>query len=318
MATTALRPAATYRTGLYEWLTTTDHKKIGILYFFNSLLLFLHRRRPRPRRPHRAGPAGPPGDGRVHLQPDVHDARVGDDLLGRHPVPGGLRELPDAAHDRRARHGLPADQRPVVLAAAALGDHRDPGLPARRSRRRRAGRATARWPRTSSRPASGTDLWIIALLLVGTSSILGAVNFLVTIFKMRAPGMTLFRMPIFVWTILVTSVLVLMGTPVLTAALMMLYIDRNFGGSFFNTALAGRQRDPLAERLLVLQPPGRLHHDPAGDGDRQRGPSRPSAGSRSSATRRSSSPPPASAPSASPCGPTTCSRPARSTCRSSA
>jgi cytochrome c oxidase subunit 1 len=85
----------------------------------------------------------------------------------------------------------------------------------------------------------GTDLWIVALTLVGTSSILGAINFLVTIFKMRAPGMTLFRMPVFVWTIMVTSVLVLMGTPVLTSALIMLYIDRNFGGSFFNTALAG-------------------------------------------------------------------------------
>ena len=79
----------------------------------------------------------------------------------------------------------------------------------------------------------------MALTLVGTSSILGAINFLVTIFKMRAPGMTLFRMPVFVWTIMVTSVLVLMGTPVLTSALIMLYIDRNFGGSFFNTALAG-------------------------------------------------------------------------------
>ena len=76
----------------------------------------------------------------------------------------------------------------------------------------------------------GTDLWIIGLLLVGTSSILGAVNFLVTIFKMRAPGMTLFRMPIFVWTMLVTRVLVLMGTPVLTSALIMLFIDRNLGG----------------------------------------------------------------------------------------
>ena len=153
MATTALRPAATYRTGLYDWLTTTDHKKIGILYFFNSLLLFLRRRRPRPRRPHRAGPAGPPGDGRVDLQPDVHDARVGDDLLGRHPVPGGLRELPDAADDRGPGHGVPAHQRPVVLAAAAVGAHRDPRLPARRRRQRTAGRATARSPRTSSRRA---------------------------------------------------------------------------------------------------------------------------------------------------------------------
>ena len=131
----------------------------------------------------------------------------------------------------------------------------------------------------------GTDLWIIALLLVGTSSILGAINFLVTIFKMRAPGMTLFRMPIFVWTILVTSVLVLMGTPVLTAALLMLYIDRNFGGAFFNTALEGGNAILWQQRLLVLQPPGRLHHDPAGHGDRHRGHPDVLAASRSSATR---------------------------------
>ena len=56
-----------------------------------------------------------------------------------------------------------------------------------------------------SSPGTGQDLWIVALVLIGTSSILGAINFLVTIFKMRAPGMTLFRMPIMVWTVLVTS-----------------------------------------------------------------------------------------------------------------
>jgi cytochrome c oxidase subunit 1 len=80
---------------------------------------------------------------------------------------------------------------------------------------------------------TGTDLWIVGLILIGTSSILGAINFLVTIFKMRAPGMTLFRMPILVWTVLVTSVLAVMATPVLTSALMMLFIDRNYGGVFF-------------------------------------------------------------------------------------
>ena len=68
-----------------------------------------------------------------------------------------------------------------------------------------------------TRPGVGTDLWIIGLTLVGTASILGAVNFIATIFKMRAPGMTLFRMPIFVWTVLVTAVLILLATPVLTA-----------------------------------------------------------------------------------------------------
>ena len=85
----------------------------------------------------------------------------------------------------------------------------------------------------------GIDLWIVALLLVGTSSILGAVNFITTIFNMRAPGMTMFRMPLFTWTILVTSLLVLLATPVFTSALVMLLIDRNLGGSFFNPANGG-------------------------------------------------------------------------------
>ncbi|HEU4571763.1 MAG TPA: cytochrome c oxidase subunit I, partial [Candidatus Limnocylindrales bacterium] len=85
----------------------------------------------------------------------------------------------------------------------------------------------------------GEDLWILGLVLVGTSSILGAVNFLVTIFKMRAPGMTMFRMPILVWTVLVTAVLVLMATPVFTSALIMLFIDRNYGGHFFDPASGG-------------------------------------------------------------------------------
>jgi cytochrome c oxidase subunit 1 len=85
----------------------------------------------------------------------------------------------------------------------------------------------------------GIDLWIVALLLVGTASILGAVNFITTIFNMRAPGMTMFRMPLFTWTMLVTSLLVLLATPVFTSALVMLLLDRNLGGSFFNPANGG-------------------------------------------------------------------------------
>jgi cytochrome c oxidase subunit 1 len=80
----------------------------------------------------------------------------------------------------------------------------------------------------------GMDLWIIAVIILGISSTIGAANFLVTMFRMRAPGMTMFRMPIFCWTILVTAVLQLLATPVLAAALSMLFIDRNFGGSFFD------------------------------------------------------------------------------------
>src|SRR5207249_8972099 len=86
---------------------------------------------------------------------------------------------------------------------------------------------------------SGQDLWIMGLTLIGTSSILGGINFLVTIFKMRAPGMTMFRMPILVWTVLVTSILQVMATPVLASALIMLFIDRNYGGHFFDAGAVG-------------------------------------------------------------------------------
>ena len=85
----------------------------------------------------------------------------------------------------------------------------------------------------------GTDLWLIGLTLVGTASILGAVNLITTVFKMRAPGMTLFRMPIFVWTVLVTATLILLATPILTAGLIALFIDRNYGGHFFDPAAGG-------------------------------------------------------------------------------
>jgi cytochrome c oxidase subunit I len=108
------------------------------------------------------------------------------------------------------------------------------------------GAACAGWteyPTVSLQACGGStiaiDLWIAALLLVGTSSILGGVNFITTIFNMRAPGMSMFRMPLFSWTMLVTSLLVLLATPVFTAALVLLLIDRNLGGAFFDPAEGG-------------------------------------------------------------------------------
>ena len=88
-------------------------------------------------------------------------------------------------------------------------------------------------------PGAGGNLWIMGLLLSGVSGILGAVNFIATTFAMRAPGMTMFRMPIFVWNILVTSLLILLTFPVLTAALAMLFLDRTAGASFFDPAAGG-------------------------------------------------------------------------------
>jgi cytochrome c oxidase subunit 1 len=242
MATTVLTPAAsTYRSGLYEWLTTTDHKKIGILYVVNSFIFFIL--------------AGLLAMGvRTELAfpglQFVHDEGVYNQLFTMHgtvmiflfiiPILTGFGNYvvplqigaPDMAFPRINALSFWLLPLGGILMFSGFVT---------------GGAAAAGWtsysPLAQDRPlgmtGSGEDLWIVGLTLIGTASILGAVNFLVTIFKMRAPGMTLFRMPILVWTVLVTSVLNLMATPVLTSALIMLFIDRNYGGHFFDPSTGG-------------------------------------------------------------------------------
>ena len=237
MATHALTPAAgTYTRGrLYEWLTTTDHKKIGIMYVVNSFLFFLI-------------------GGVLALVVRSELALPGLQFLDEHVY--------NEAFTMHATFMLFLFVIPML---AGLGNYAVPlmiGAPDMAFPRINAlslwmlplagilllssfftgGSAVAGWtsypPLSLDGPlksaGSGEDLWIVGIILIGTSSILGGINFLVTIFKMRAPGMTLFRMPIMVWTILVTSVLVVMATPVITSALVMLFIDRNYGGHFFD------------------------------------------------------------------------------------
>src|SRR5215212_8441747 len=242
MATTTLTPAASaYRSGLYEWLTTTDHKKIGILYIVNSFLFFF------------IGGLLALGVRTELAQPGLqllHDELFYNQLFTMHgtvmiflfiiPMLAGFGNYvvplqigaPDMAFPRI--NALSFWMLPLGGVILLLGFVT-------------GGAAAAGWtsysPLAQDRPLASTgpgeDLWIMGLVLIGTSSILGAVNFLVTIFKMRAPGMTMFRMPILVWTVLVTSVLVLMATPVFTSALIMLFIDRNYGGHFFDPANGG-------------------------------------------------------------------------------
>src|SRR5581483_11906397 len=88
-------------------------------------------------------------------------------------------------------------------------------------------------------PYIGGDMWILGLAMSGFGTILGAVNFVTTIIGMRAPGMTLFRMPIFSWNVLLTSVLVLMVFPILAAALLALEADRKFGAHVFDPTNGG-------------------------------------------------------------------------------
>ena len=249
MAITEARPEAAAdaahgigprRHPIADWLTTTDHKKIGIMYLVNSyfwfavaglLAVFI-----------RAELAEPGtqffGEERYNQLFTMHGTTMIFLFIipilagfGNYIVPLQIGALDMAFPRVNALSFWMLPLAGITLYSSYL----------------LGGPADAGW--TQYAPLSegvgaqgnsiGIDLWIVALLLVGTASILGAVNFITTIFNMRAPGMTMFRMPLFTWTILVTSLLVLLATPVFTSALVMLLIDRNLGGSFFNPANGG-------------------------------------------------------------------------------
>jgi len=236
MATTTLpqaRPA--YRSRVYDWLTTVDHKKIGVMYIVMSfgffmiggvMALFIRSE------------LAVPG-----LQ-FVGEATY-NQLFGMHavtmiflfvmPMTTGLANYivplqigaADMAFPRinALSFWLVLSGGLMIMMAFAFG-----GAPVG---------WTMYAPLSVTEPATGVDLLILGLILAGTSSLLGAINFMVTIFRMRAPGMTLLRMPMFCWTTLVTSVLLVFSIPVVTAGLVMLFIDRNYGGGFFDPAQGG-------------------------------------------------------------------------------
>ncbi len=234
-------PPAPYRKGniLADWLSSTDHKIIGHLYLITSFFFFL------------AGGAMAMIMRAQLMGPDNHlvSDQVYNELFTMHGTimlllfatptfVGFANEImplqigsPDVAFPRLNLFSY---------YAFAFG-----GLILLFSFIAPGGSAAFGWyaysPLTSSlySPGVGGDLWIMGLVLSGFGTILSGVNFVTTICCMRAPGMTMFRMPLFTWTILVTSVLVLIAFPVLAAALLVLEIDRKLGAQVFSANSGG-------------------------------------------------------------------------------
>ena len=221
---------------LLDWLKTTDHKKIGILYLISSFSFF--------------------AVGGVFA------------LLMRTELaqPGTQIFQPHAYNQLFTLHGTLMIFLVIFPLLAGFGNYFVPlqigaldmafprinalsfwllpvgGLTILSGFFAKGGAAAAGWtgyPPLSEQLGTGQDLWIAGLIIVGTASILGGINFIVTILRMRAPGMTMMRMPVFTWSILATSLLVILAAPVLTAGLIMLFADRRLGTVFFDPSQAG-------------------------------------------------------------------------------
>ena len=228
--------------GIVHWLTTTDHKDIGILYLVTSLFMAVF---------------GGSFAGLLRAQLSATNLKVLN---------------PDLYNQFLSMHGTVMIFFVIIPALAGFGNYfvplligaRDMAFPKLNALSYwlvipaaglmfgsffvQGGAAQAGWTGyvpLASRQFSGTagvDMWILGLHLVGLSSILGAINFLVTIINMRAPGMGYFKMPLFVWTWFVNATLILFATPVLAGALTMALTDRAFGTGFFRPSEGG---DPL-------------------------------------------------------------------------
>jgi len=228
------------RAGWIDWVTTTDHKKIGILYLFTTTFFFL---------------VGGVEALLMRIQLGSPDSTFLD---------------PTTYNQLFTLHGTTMIFMVIVPIAAGFGNFLIPlmigardmafprlnmlswwlliagGLVLYGSIFWEAPQAgwTSYAPLSTSNflPGHGIDAWIVGLHLVGISSVLGAINFVATIHNMRAPGMTLSRMPLFVWTILIYSYLIIIALSSFAATLAMLLVDRQFDGTFFNTTEGG---DPL-------------------------------------------------------------------------
>src|SRR5438876_2726696 len=227
------------REGLLDWVTTTNHEKIGLLYIATTLVFFLL-------------------GGIIALLMRTELARPGLQFLSKSTynqlftihgttmiflfiAPMGL--------------GLANYFVPLQIGAPDMAFPRlnmlsywmllFGGLTIYASFLAPGGAAQTGWTfyaplsdRLGS-PGPGADMWIMGIVLVSTSSIMTAVNLMATIFMLRAPGMTMWRLSLFTWNMIITSLMILVAFPPLAGALALVYVDRHFGGHFFTAAQGG-------------------------------------------------------------------------------
>jgi cytochrome c oxidase subunit I len=247
MATTTQAPPRVLQrpaeapTGLWSWLTTVDHKRIGILYGISSFIYFLI---------------------------GGLDALVVRLQLGK---PANELVNPDRYNGFVTMHATTMIFMALMPMSVALFNYIVPLQIGARDVAFPRLNAFSYWtfliggvtmslswlvnaepnigwygyaPLTSKvySPGLNVDFWIVGLQILGVATIAGAINFFVTIMNMRAPGMSLMRMPMFCWTTLITTILILLAFPVFTIALTQLLFDRHFGTAFFDST---RGADPL-------------------------------------------------------------------------
>jgi cytochrome c oxidase subunit 1 len=220
-----------------SWITTTDHKKIGILYLYTTFIFFV---------------LGGVEALMIRLQ------------LG---LPENTFLSPEKYNQMFTMHGTTMVFLFVIPAMAGFANYVLPLMIGARDMAFPRINAWSYWmllfggivlyasiffqppeagwtgypPLSSAEftPQGGIDAWIISIHIVGLSSMLGALNFIATLHNMRAPGMGWGRLPLFCWSILVYSYLIVIASPALAAGLAMLLIDRHFGGTFFDPTEGG-------------------------------------------------------------------------------
>ena len=228
-----------------EWLMTTDHKKIGIMYMITGFFFFLVGRSRGPTDSYSVGGTEWEGADRLSMYNQVFTMHgvtmiflfVMPTLTGFGnyivPLMIGARDM---AFPRLNAFGYWI----VLFAGLFLGSSFIFGAAPNGGWFNYAPLnelTTACGNAVMCTPGMNEDFWLLGILLLGISSIAGSLNFVVTILKLRAPGMTINRMPLFTWMTLVTAFLLLFALPSLTAASFLELLDRHLGTHFFQAAL---------------------------------------------------------------------------------